>query len=316
MRVVQVSEFGGPEVLDIKTVPDPEPGPGEVLVRVRATSVNPVDIQLRRGDYSDEVRLPTTIGVDVAGVIEKVGSGVSRFEVGDEVFYVPRLLENEGSYADFHVEQEAIVAKKPSSLTFAEAAALPLAAGTAWECLIERAQLQAGQRVLVHGGTGGVGVYALQIASGAGALVTTTCRSENFDMVRSLGAHACFDYREPDLYSRLASDPTARFDVILDTVGGKTIEDSLTLLKPFGQVLSIVDQATPQNLISGWAVNASIHFVFTTQNAARLDRLRDFVDSGLLKPVIEREYALDEVVEAHRAIERGHRSGKIVLVTE
>ena len=316
MRVVQFSDFGGPEVLDIETVPDPEPGPGEVLVRVRATSVNPVDIQLRRGNYPEEVKFPARIGVDVAGVIEKVGPGASRFAVGDEVFYVPRLLENEGSYADLHVEREAIVARKPSSLTFAEAAALPLAAGTAWECLIERARLQAGQRVLVHGGSGGVGIYALQIASGAGAHVTATCRSQSFDMVRSLGANACFDYREPDLYGRLARDPTERFDVILDTVGGKTIENSLSLLKPFGQVVSIVDQSTPQNLISGWAVNGSIHFVFTTQNAARLDRLRDFVDSGRLKPVIEKEYALDEVVEAHRLIERGHRSGKIVLIAE
>lgn len=108
MRIVEITEFGGPEVLNINTVPDPEPGPGEVLIRVRATSVNPVDIQLRRGDYSDAVNLPAKIGVDVAGVITKVGPGASRFEVGDEVFYVPRLLENEGSYADFHVEQEAI----------------------------------------------------------------------------------------------------------------------------------------------------------------------------------------------------------------
>ncbi|MBF6603620.1 MAG: zinc-binding dehydrogenase [Sphingorhabdus sp.] len=316
MRIVEITEFGGPEVLNINTVPDPEPGPGEVLIRVRATSVNPVDIQLRRGDYSDAVNLPAKIGVDVAGVITKVGPGASRFEVGDEVFYVPRLLENEGSYADFHVEQEAIVAKKPQSLTFAQAAALPLAAGTAWECLIERARLQAGQRVLIHGGSGGVGVYALQIASGAGAYVATTCRSENFDMVKNLGANICFDYREPDLYTRLASDPREQFDVILDTVGGNTIENSLNLLKPFGQVVSIVDQSTPQNLVSGWAVNGSVHFVFTTQSAARLERLSAFVDSGLLKPVIEKSYTLDEVVEAHRDIERGQRSGKIVLTTE
>jgi len=316
VRIVEITEFGGPEVLNINTVPDPEPGPGEVLIRVRATSVNPVDIQLRRGDYSDAVNLPAKIGVDVAGVITKVGPGASRFEVGDEVFYVPRLLENEGSYADFHVEQEAIVAKKPQSLTFAQAAALPLAAGTAWECLIERARLQAGQRVLIHGGSGGVGVYALQIASGAGAYVATTCRSENFDMVKNLGANICFDYREPDLYTRLASDPREQFDVILDTVGGNTIENSLNLLKPFGQVVSIVDQSTPQNLVSGWAVNGSVHFVFTTQSAARLERLSAFVDSGLLKPVIEKSYTLDEVVEAHRDIERGQRSGKIVLTTE
>ncbi|MGI9360480.1 MAG: zinc-binding dehydrogenase [Parasphingorhabdus sp.] len=316
MRIVEITEFGGPEVLNINTVPDPEPGPGEVLIRVRATSVNPVDIQLRRGDYSDAVNLPAKIGVDVAEVITKVGPGASRFEVGDEVFYVPRLLENEGSYADFHVEQEAIVAKKPQSLTFAQAAALPLAAGTAWECLIERARLQAGQRVLIHGGSGGVGVYALQIASGAGAYVATTCRSENFDMVKNLGANICFDYREPDLYTRLASDPREQFDVILDTVGGNTIENSLNLLKPFGQVVSIVDQSTPQNLVSGWAVNGSVHFVFTTQSAARLERLSAFVDSGLLKPVIEKSYTLDEVVEAHRDIERGQRSGKIVLTTE
>lgn len=316
MRFVQFSDFGGPEVLTVETGPIPAPGPGEVLVRVRATSINPVDIQLRRGDYSNELQLPSKIGVDVAGAIEKIGPGVSRFGIGDEVFYVPRLLKNEGSYADYHVEQEAIIAKKPASLSFAEAAALPLAAGTAWECLIERAQLRPGQRVLIHGGSGGVGVYALQIASGSGAFVATTCRSENFDLVRRLGAQACFDYRDPNLYGRLSDEMAEGFDIILDTVGGKTIENSLKLLKPFGAVVSIVDQETPQNLIAGWTFNGSIHFVFTTQSASRLDQLSNFVDRGLLRPVIERQYDLSNVVEAHRAVEGGARSGKVILVTD
>ncbi|WP_083191096.1 zinc-binding dehydrogenase [Legionella jamestowniensis] len=293
--------------------PTPNPGDDEVLVRVKAASVNPVDIQTRRGDYNDSITLPARLGVDCAGIIEKVGKGVHGFQIGDEVYYVPRLLENEGSYATHHVEKATIVAKKPETISFEQAATLPLSAGTAWECLIERGRLKSGDKVLIHGGAGGVGVYAIQIAKFFGAHVVTTSGLHNKDFVEMLGADVSYDYRKELLYQELHQDYPAGFDIILDTVGQKTIENSLSLLATSGRLVSIVDMSEPQNLISGWLVNAELHFVFTTQSAKRLAEIAKVVDAGGIKPIIERVMKLSEIVLAHDLIEAGNRKGKIVI---
>jgi NADPH:quinone reductase len=317
MRAIVFESFGGPEVLKEVPITCPSPGPGQILVHVKATSVNPIDIQTRRGDYADLTPLPGRLGVDVAGIVEQVGDGVINLRPGDEVFYVPRLLNNEGSYATHHVEDADIVAKKPANLTFQEAAALPLAAGTAWECLVERARIEPGERILVHGGAGGVGVYAVQIAHAAGAFVVATCRPENADFVLGLGADAVVDYRVPDLASRLMGVTAGRgFHVVMDTVGGKTIENSYGLLAEFGRVVTIVDHSTPQNLVRGWEKNASTHFVFTTQRRERLDRLRTLAERKLIRPIVEQIISLKNAAEAHRLSEVGGRRGKIVLTTD
>lgn len=313
MKVIMIEQFGPSSVMKLIDQPTPNPGHDEVLVRVKAASVNPVDIQTRRGDYKTAVALPARLGVDCAGIIEKVGKDVDGFHVGDEVFYVPRLLENEGSYATHHVEKAAIVAKKPETISFEQAATLPLAAGTAWECLIERGRLKSSDKVLIHGGAGGVGVYAIQIAKYFGAHVVTTSGPRNKDFVEMLGADVSYDYRNDSLYEELRQVHTSGFDIILDTVGRKTIQNSLSLLTTSGRLVSIVDISEPQNLISAWQANAEIHFVFTTQSAKRLTEIAKVVDAGGIKPVIERVMKLSEIVLAHDLIETGNRKGKIAI---
>lgn len=314
MRAIVFERFGGPEVLVERAIAPLVPGPGQVLVRVMAAAVNPVDIQTRRGDYRSATPLPGRLGVDVAGIVEQVGDAVEDLTVGDEVFYSPRLLANEGGYATHHVEDAAIVARKPANLSFAEAAALPLAGGTAWECLVERAALASGERVLIHGGAGGVGVYAVQLASALGAFTAATCRAEQAGFVRDLGADVTIDYRSPERHARLLEAGGGKgFDVILDTVGGTAIADSFELLAPFGRIATIVDHSTPLNLLRAWDRNATVHFVFTTQRRDRLDRLRTLVEQGAVKPVVERVLPLAAAAEAHRLVEAGGRRGKIVL---
>ncbi len=315
MRAVIAERNGGPEVLELKDIPKPVPGIGEVLVKVEAASVNPFDAQVRRGDYAAYMPTPHQLGVDVAGTIEAVGEGVDMLAVGDDVFYSARVLSNEGGYAEYHVEQAELVVKKPEGVSFVDAAALPIAASTAWVCLIERGRLKTGDRVLIHGGSGGVGLFAVQIARLTGAEVVATSRKDAQELVESLGANVTVDYRAPDALDQLAEKSNGGYDVIIDLVGGDTIEKSLSLLAAGGRVVSIVDQPNPQSLYAGWGVNAEIHTVFLTSSAERLMRLGSLTARGLLKTVVEKVLPLEQAAEAHRIIEAGGRTGKIVLVT-
>ena len=315
MRAVVAEKNGGPEVLELKDIPKPTPSTGEVLVKVEAASVNPFDTQVRRGDYAAYLPTPHQLGVDVSGTVEAVGEGVDTFTVGDDVFYSARVLSNEGGYAEYHVEQAELIAKKPEGLSFVDAAALPIAASTAWVCLIERGRLKAGDRVLIHGGSGGVGLYAVQIAHLTGAEVITSSRKDAQELVESLGADVTVDYRNSDAWVQLAAHSNGGYDVIIDLVGGDTIEKSLDLLAAGGRVVSIVDQPNPQNLYAGWGFNAEIHLVFLTPSAERLARLGSLTARGLLNTVVEQTLPLEQAAEAHRLIEAGGRTGKIVLVT-
>lgn len=315
MKAILADRFGGPEVLALAEVPKPEPGPGEVRVKVKAAGVNPLDVQSRRGDYADYVPTPLKLGVEIAGVVDALGVGVSDFAIGDEVFYSVRVLENEGGYAEYHTERAELMAKKPGSLSFVEAASMPIAASTAWVCLVERGRLQSGDRVLVLGGSGGVGQFAIQIAHSLGAYVVTSTSQHTEDFVRELGADETVDYRREDVWDALQNSSDKGFDVIVDLIGGDAIQQSLSLLADGGRVVSIVDQPQPQSLYAGWAPNAEIHLVFLTPSADRLTRLGSLVERGLVKPVIERTFALTDAAEAHRLIEAGGRKGKIVLTT-
>jgi len=315
MKSITAERFGGPEVLALSEVPTPEPGAGEVRVKVKAAGVNPLDAQTRRGDYSDYVSLPFKVGVELSGVVDALGEGVTNLVVGDEVFYSARVLDNEGGYAEYHTERADLVAKKPGSLSFAEAAAMPIAASTAWVCLVERGRVQSGDRVLILGGSGGVGQFAVQIASNVGAYVVTSVSEQAKDFVRELGADDTVDYRREDVWEALKDIAGNGFDVIVDLIGGDAIQQSLALLAPGGRVVSIVDQPQAQSLYAGWEVNAEIHLVFLTPSAERLTRLSSLAERGLLKSVVERTLALEEASEAHRLIEAGGRKGKIVLTT-
>ncbi len=314
MKYITYRNHGGPDVLELAEAPTPMPGPGEVRIQVRAAGVNPVDIQTRRGAYSEITVLPGKLGVEVAGVVDALGAGVSSFSVGESVYYVPRLLENEGGYATHHIERHDLIARMPNGLSFEQAAAIPLAGGTAWEALIERARLAPGERVLILGGSGGVGIYAIQVAHLVGAEATCTARLELSGNLRALGCDAVIDYRATDVLAQLRE--AGPFDVALDTVGGNSVRDLLGLLNPRGRIVSIVDQHEPQDLYQGWGVNAEIHLLLTTQSRRRLDRVARCIERGHIRPVIESTYALEKAAEAHARIERGGRMGKIVLLVD
>ena len=194
MKAIVLTSFGGPDAFALRDVPKPVPQAGEVLVRVHATSINPLDYQIRRGDYPESVPLPAITGHDVSGVVEAVGPGVTSFVPGDEVWYTPQIFQGSGSYAEYHVASETIIGKKPAALSHLEAASLTLVGGTAWEALVVRAGLRVGESILIHGGAGGVGHVAIQLAKAIGARVLTTARASNAEFVRGLGADVVIDY--------------------------------------------------------------------------------------------------------------------------
>ncbi len=316
MKAITLRSFGGPDVFELVDVPTPRPGAGQVLVRVHATSINPLDFQVRRGDYPDLVPLPAITGHDVSGVVEEIGAGVTAFAVGDEVWYTPQIFNGPGSYAEYHVAAEHIIGKKPASLSHLEAASLSLVGGTAWEALVVRAALRVGETILVHGGAGGVGHVAIQLAKSIGARVITTVREPNFEFARNMGADVVIDYEAEDYVKAVMRETDGRgVDVIFDTIGGDTLSRSPDALSQLGRLVSIVDIAQPQNLIQAWGKNASYHFVFTRQNRGKLDELGALVERGQIRPHIGATYPLAEISVAHARLESRDKSlkGKIAI---
>lgn len=316
MKAITLRSFGGPDVFELVDVPTPKPGTGQVLVRVHATSINPLDFQVRRGDYPDLVPLPAITGHDVSGVVEEIGAGVTAFAVGDEVWYTPQIFDGPGSYAEYHVAAENIIGKKPASLSHLEAASLSLVGGTAWEALVVRAALRVGETILVHGGAGGVGHVAIQLAKSIGARVITTVREQNFEFARSMGADVVIDYEVEDYVEAVMRETDGRgVDVIFDTIGGDTLSRSPDALAQLGRLVSIVDIAQPQNLIQAWGKNASYHFVFTRQNRGKLDELGALVDRDQIRPHIGATYPLADISVAHARLESRDKSlkGKIAI---
>ncbi|MCX8279236.1 zinc-dependent alcohol dehydrogenase family protein [Phyllobacterium sp. 0TCS1.6C] len=319
MKAMILKSFGGPEAFELTEVPKPVPQAGQVLVRVHATSINPLDYQVRRGDYRDYVPLPAITGHDVSGVVEAVGPGVTSFSPGDEVWYTPQIFDGPGSYAEYHVANETIIGRKPASLSHLEAASLSLVGGTAWEALVGRAALRVGESVLIHGGAGGVGHVAIQVAKAIGAQVFTTVREDNFEFARSVGADVVIDYRNDNYIDVIMQETNGRgVDVVFDTIGGDTLSRSPDVLAQLGRIVTIVDIAQPQNLIEAWGKNASIHFVFTRQNRGKLDELSTLVDRGQLRPHVGAVYALADLPLAHALLETRDNGvrGKIVIAVE
>jgi NADPH:quinone reductase-like Zn-dependent oxidoreductase len=317
MKAAVLTRFGGADAFEIQDAPVPAVGPRQVRVRVHATALNPLDYQIRRGDYKDDVPLPAITGHDVSGVVEEVGAEVGEFSPGDEVYYTPQIFGGAGSYAEQHVADVALVARKPRNLSHLEAASLTLAGGTVWEAFVERARLGVGETILIHGGAGGVGSLAIQVAKAIGARVITTALAKNHDFVRSLGADEAIDYTTSDYIEEASRLTDGRgVDVIFDTIGGDTLTKSPLALAPFGRVVSLVDIAQPQNLIEAWGKNASYHFVFTRQNQGKLDALTALVERGLVKPVVGAILPLARIGEAHELLENGSvrgLRGKVVI---
>ena len=319
MKAMILKAFGGPEAFELSEVPKPVPGAGQVLVRVHATSINPLDYQVRRGDYVDYVPLPAITGHDVSGVVEEVGPGVKSFVPGDEVWYTPQIFDGPGSYAEYHVADESIIGHKPPSLSHLEAASLTLVGGTVWEALTVRAGLKVGESILIHGGAGGVGHVAIQVAKAIGARVYTTVREDNFEFARKMGADVVIDYEKEDYVEAILRETGGEgVDVVFDTIGGDTLTRSPDVLAQLGRVVSIVDIAKPQNLIQAWGKNASYHFVFTRQNRGKLDELSTLVERGQLRPHIGAVYSLADLGLAHARLETPNNGlqGKVVIAIE
>jgi NADPH2:quinone reductase len=316
MKAAVLNGFGPVDKFEILEVPTPKPGFGQVLVKVLATSVNPLDYQVRRGDYKNELQLPVITGHDISGVITEVGAGVQNFKVGDEVYYSPEIFNGQGSYAEYHVANESIIGIKPQNISHLEAATIPLAAGTAWEMLYTRAQLKINQTILIHGGAGGVGIPTIQLAKAMGAIVYTTARAVHHKVLQGFGADYTIDYQKKNYIDAILElTGNKGVDVVIDTLGGTTLSDSGKVLSQMGQVVTLVDTEKPQNLIHAWGKNATYHFVFTRQSRNKLDELTKLIESGKLKPVVGKVFPLSEIGAAHSLLEfkKGHEDfyGKI-----
>ncbi len=310
MKAMVLTRFGGSDAFELRDVAVPEVGARQVRVRVHATAVNPLDYQIRRGDYTAYVPLPAIIGHDISGVIEEIGSDVTEFAVGDAVYYTPKIFGGWGSYAEQHVADVELVGRKPENLSHLEAASLTLAGGTVWEAFFTRAQLAAGETVLIHGGAGGVGTLAIQVAKAMGARVLTTARTQDHAFVRELGADEAIDFTTTDYVDAVAEITRGEgVNVVFDTIGGDTLTRSPLAIADGGRVVSLVDIATPQNLVEAWGKNAAYHFVFTRQNRGKLDALTRLVERGQVKPVIGAVLPLERMGDAHQLLENGTRHG-------
>lgn len=313
MRAIQISKFGTPEVLELADVKRPEPGPAELLVRVIASGTNPVEAKVRASGHWSKIVLPAVIGYDAAGLVEAVGSAVSGFLPGDAVYFTPEIFANaNGTHAEYTVVPAAIVAPKPKNLSFAEAAAVPLAGGTAYEAVVRRLDLRLGETILIHGGAGGVGSFAIQLAKALGARVLASAGSANQQLLRELGADVSIDYKQADLAEICARETNGRgVDAVFDTVGGELVASSLGSTRAFGRVATILPPKG--DLTALYLKNITLHGVFLTRERARLEALTQLIEAGRLKPLLDAVLPLDEVQSAHRRLDAGHGRGKVVL---
>jgi len=305
MMAVCIDSFGGPEMLEVRKIERPEPREDEVLIQVRAASVNPVDYKIRSGQYPavKEKDLPKVLGRDVSGVVVKCGTQVSEFREGDEVFVM--LDRGPGGYAEYVTVSETLCAPKPATLAYTEAAAVPLAGITAWQGLFDHGHLQPGQRVLIHGGAGGVGHLAIQFAKARGATVATTVAAEDKEFVRSLGADQAIDYKA-ERFEDLVSD----VDLVFDLVAGETQERSWAVLKDGGTMVSTLSKPSEQQ---AQAHHARATNYVAQPNAAELTEIADLIDEGKVKPCVRATYPLEEAALAQERLQRDHIQGKVVL---
>jgi NADPH2:quinone reductase len=313
MKAMVLPEFGGPELFELREVERPAPGPGEVLVRVMASGTNPVDAKLRATGYWANLTPPVILGYDVAGVVEEVGAGVKALEKGDEVYYTPEIVGNpSGSYAEYNVAPASIVARKPRGLSFVEAAAIPLAGGTAWEAVIRRLAVRPGETILIHGAAGGVGSFAVQFAKAAGARVLATASAGNLGTLRELGADIAIDYRAQDVMEILKEDTCGRgVDAAFDIEGENRVSRCLPGVRPFGRVAAILPPEGDLTLL--YRNNITLYGVFITREQRRLDEMRPLFERGRVRPLIDAVFPLEKVADAHRRLDTRHGRGKIVL---
>ena len=330
MKAFILDRYGSADRVRAGDMPEPELREDDVLVQIHAAGVNLLDSKIRNGEFKRilRYRLPLILGHDVAGVVRRVGSRVRRFKPSDEVYARPadgRI----GAFAEFIAINEADVAIKPKALTMEEAASIPLVGLTAWQALIERANLRKGQKVLIHAGSGGVGTFAIQLAKHLGATVATTTSTANVDLVRSLGADNVIDYKTED-FSHVLRD----YDVVLNSLDKVTLEKSLRVLKPGGQLISISgppDAAFARSLGASWVLRtimgvlsygitakakrrqAQYSFLFMRASGDQLSAITSLIDDGVVRPVVDRVFPFDSTREAMAYVEAGRAKGKVVV---
>jgi len=312
MKAVQINAYGGPEVLEVKDIPTPIPKKGQILVEVHAAGLNPFDRTMRSGIYKAMIPLqfPSTPGGDFAGVVTELvppaGGGVSDFKVGDEVYGTAIILNGgSGAYAQFAAANSANCALKPKTASFEGAAGLPLVGVSAIQALEENIQLERGEKILIHGGAGGIGHVAIQLAKSIGAYVATTVSTDDKEFVKGLGADEMIDYKSQKFETMLKD-----FDAVFDTAGGETTNKSFQILKKGGVLVSMLGQPS-EELAKKHGITALGQN--TQNNAQHLKRLTELVDSGKIKIHVDKVFPLDQVKDAFTHLETGHPRGKVVL---
>jgi NADPH:quinone reductase-like Zn-dependent oxidoreductase len=316
MKAIAINEFGGHDTLQLMDLPVPDIGAGEMLVRVKAAGVNPVDWKIREGYIKDlfPYEFPIILGWEAAGIVEKAGEGVTRFSEGDEIFaYCRKAVVQGGAYADYVVLEEEHCALKPKNGSFEEAASIPLAALTAYQSIFDAANLQAGETILIHAAAGGVGGFGVQLAKERGAVVWGTASGRNVEYVEGLGADRVVDYTAIDFRDAVRSEYPDGVDVVFDCVGGEVLERSVEIVKQNGRLVSIVNDPSKVS-------RSDIHtqFVFVAPNHLQLTELSKMFEQGRLKTHLSEVLTLSEedAKKAHELSESMRTRGKMVLVIE
>ncbi len=308
MRAAQISEYGDPSVLQINEVETPVPKPGQVLVEVYAASLNPFDTTVRSGRLKDAIPLqfPATLGGDIAGIVSGLGDGVNSFNIGDKVYGQASIVAgNSGAFAEFAATSEKQIAKAPSDLDFQQIASLPLVGVSALQATMEHINLHSGQKIFIHGGAGGIGTIAIQIAKHLGAFVATTAKDAGADLVKTLGADEIINYETHDFAQILNG-----FDAVFDTVGGDDFNKSLTILKKGGIAVSMITQ--PDEAKARELEVTALHQA-TKVNTEKLDKLTKLVEDGVIVTQVNKVFPLDNIKEAFKARESGATPGKVVI---
>lgn len=330
MKALILKKYGGPDQIVFADIPEPALKPDEILVRVHAVGLNPIDNAIPKGSFKPiiQLQLPATLGSDLAGVVAEVGSRVTRFKAGDAVFASIFDLGT-GSLAEFAVVPESAAALKPANLDFVQAASVPMVGLTAWQALKERAQLRPGQKVFIPAGSGGIGTFAIQVAKHFGAKVGTTTSTGNVALVKGLGADEVIDYKKQEF-----EDVLRDYDVVLGTVKGDSIKKSLRILKPNSRIVSLVGppdaafaRARGMNfflkfvfgLLSGGIIRgarkrgAAYSFLFVHPDGRQLAEIGELLQVGKIRPVIDKVFPFDQAKEALAYLEKGRAKGKIVV---
>ena len=308
MKAAQLREYGGESAIQlVSDEPKPKAAEVEVLVEVHAAGVNPFDWKVRDGTYKEFIplELPAILGGDLAGTVAEIGDGVTSFEVGQEVYGMANAVGGHGSFAEFAPVKAEQLATKPQKTDWLTAAALPLAAVSAYQALVDHMELSSGQKILIHGGGGGIGSLAIQIAHHIGASVTATAAAKDIDFVKSLGAEQVIDYQSENF-----ADIIKDYDAVFDTVGGETNAKSYTVLKPNGVLVSMVEQVD-EALVQKY----SVKYIHQSSKATpeRLNKIAELVDSDALKVHVDKVFNLDQAGAALEYLKTGHPEGKVVI---